>query len=277
MPTNCATASMAARSKPRSCWRSIRSMCARTAIADFKPDERADREGSSPCCRRSGRRRSPGRRRTSIRAARSAMRPRLPPRRARSCSSTARARSASCSKTSTGLMSKNRCTAGQAGFAALGAAATKQFTKPYFGSGVFEPEPKRLRPTGMRTTPAPRSNRMEYPMSIKTKFAALALAALAVTGTIASTTSQAEAKPYRLGLGRWCGPGRCRHRRQRDRSQRRLLLQRLGRRCRRCGFVRQFDAYGNYIGRVRTCYSDRASFQRLRILRSARVLIHPVS
>ena len=31
-------------------------------------------------------------------------------------------------------------------------------------------------------------------MSIKTKFAALALAALAVTGTIASTTSQAEAK-----------------------------------------------------------------------------------
>ena len=23
---------------------------------------------------------------------------------------------------------------------------------------------------------------------------------------------------------------------------------------RRCGWVRQFDAYGNYIGRVRTCY-----------------------
>ena len=22
----------------------------------------------------------------------------------------------------------------------------------------------------------------------------------------------------------------------------------------RCGWVRQFDAYGNYIGRVRTCY-----------------------
>jgi hypothetical protein len=23
---------------------------------------------------------------------------------------------------------------------------------------------------------------------------------------------------------------------------------------RRCGWVRQFDAYGNYIGRVRSCY-----------------------
>lgn len=37
-------------------------------------------------------------------------------------------------------------------------------------------------------------------MSIKTKFAALALAALAVTGTIASTTSQAEAKPDRKSV-----------------------------------------------------------------------------
>ena len=37
-------------------------------------------------------------------------------------------------------------------------------------------------------------------MSIKTKFAALALATLAVTGTIASTT-QAQAKPLHWGLG----------------------------------------------------------------------------
>ena len=37
-------------------------------------------------------------------------------------------------------------------------------------------------------------------MSIKTKLAALALTALAVTGTIASTTSQAEAKPYGWGF-----------------------------------------------------------------------------
>ena len=37
-------------------------------------------------------------------------------------------------------------------------------------------------------------------MSIKTKFAALALATLAVTGTIAST-SQAQAKPLHWGVG----------------------------------------------------------------------------
>jgi hypothetical protein len=37
-------------------------------------------------------------------------------------------------------------------------------------------------------------------MSIKTKFAALALATLAVTGTIASTT-QAQAKPLHWGVG----------------------------------------------------------------------------
>ena len=42
-------------------------------------------------------------------------------------------------------------------------------------------------------------NRMEFLMSIKTKIAALALAALAVTGGIASTTTQAEAK----GLHGW--------------------------------------------------------------------------
>jgi len=41
---------------------------------------------------------------------------------------------------------------------------------------------------------------MEFLMSIKTKIAALALAALAVTDTMASTTTQAQAKP----LG-WAG------------------------------------------------------------------------
>ena len=34
---NCATASMAARSRPRSCWRDIRSMVRKDAIADFRP------------------------------------------------------------------------------------------------------------------------------------------------------------------------------------------------------------------------------------------------
>ncbi|MCP1910898.1 hypothetical protein J2R96_003378 [Bradyrhizobium elkanii] len=85
-------------------------------------------------------------------------------------------------------------------------------------------------------------------MSIKTKFAALT--ALAVTGTIASTTSQAEAKPYGWGWGVGAG----------------LVGAAVvgsaiaasdgyyyGGGYRRCGWVRQFDAYGNYIGRVRSC------------------------
>ena len=83
-------------------------------------------------------------------------------------------------------------------------------------------------------------------MSIKTKFAALALATLAVTGTIASTT-QAQAKPLHWGIGAGLvgaaivgtaiaasGPGYYDG-------------------YRRCSWVRQFDVYGNYIGRVRTC------------------------
>jgi hypothetical protein len=89
---------------------------------------------------------------------------------------------------------------------------------------------------------------MEFPMSIKTKIAALALATLAVTGGIASTTTQAEAKGLGWGVGAGLlgaavvgtaiaasGPG--------------YYYDGY----RRCGFVRQFDAFGNYIGRVRTC------------------------
>jgi hypothetical protein len=44
-----------------------------------------------------------------------------------------------------------------------------------------------------------RLNRMEFPMSIKPGLLLLPLAALAVTGTIATTTTQAEAKPYGWG------------------------------------------------------------------------------
>ena len=83
-------------------------------------------------------------------------------------------------------------------------------------------------------------------MSIKTKIAALALAALAVTGGIASTTTQAQAQPN------WVGPAI-------------LGAAIIGTAVaasspgyydggyRRCGWVRQFDVYGNYMGRVRTC------------------------
>ena len=86
-------------------------------------------------------------------------------------------------------------------------------------------------------------------MSIKIKSAALALAALTVIGGLASTTRPAEAH----GLGWGVGAGL-------------VGAAIVGSAIaasndgyyddgyRRCGWVRQFDAYGNYIGRVRTCY-----------------------
>jgi hypothetical protein len=95
---------------------------------------------------------------------------------------------------------------------------------------------------------------MEFLMSIKTKIAALAVAALTVTGGIASTTTQAEARPFGLGWGVGAGivgaaivgsaiaaDGGYYNGGYYDDGYR------------RCGWVRQFDAYGNYLGRVRTC------------------------
>ena len=86
-------------------------------------------------------------------------------------------------------------------------------------------------------------------MSIKTKIAALALARLAVTGGLASTTTQAEAKPFGLGWGIGAGiVGAA------------IVGSAIAANdgyyyngYRRCGFVRQFDAYGNYMGTVRSC------------------------
>jgi len=89
---------------------------------------------------------------------------------------------------------------------------------------------------------------MEFVMSIKTKIAALALATLAVAGTIASTTTQAEARGRGWGLGAGllgaAGVGSA------------IAVSNDGYYYdgyRRCGWVRQFDAFGNYIGRARTC------------------------
>jgi hypothetical protein len=89
-------------------------------------------------------------------------------------------------------------------------------------------------------------------MSIKTKFAAVAVAALVAAGSFASTTTPAEAHGFHPGWGIGAGLvgaaivgsaiaatnpypyyyGGYAH----------------------CGWVRQFDAYGNYIGTVRSCY-----------------------
>ena len=85
-------------------------------------------------------------------------------------------------------------------------------------------------------------------MSIKARIAALALATLAVTGSLASSTTPAKAGGGGLGWGIGAGL---------------LGAAVVGSAFaanngyyegyRRCGWVRQFDAYGNYIGRVRTC------------------------
>lgn len=86
-------------------------------------------------------------------------------------------------------------------------------------------------------------------MSIRSKIAALALATLAVTGSIASTISQAEAKQpdWVWGVGAGIATAAV-----------------VGSAVaasndpyygyRRCGWIAQYDAFGQYVGRVRTCY-----------------------
>ncbi len=88
-------------------------------------------------------------------------------------------------------------------------------------------------------------------MSIKTKFAAVALATLAIAGSIATTTSQANAKPLGWGWGVGAGIataavvgtaiaasnqpyyyGGYHH----------------------CGWSARYNAFGQYVGSVRTCY-----------------------
>ena len=89
-------------------------------------------------------------------------------------------------------------------------------------------------------------------MSIKTRIAALAVAAVALTGGIAATTQEAHAGKFHhhhgVGIGVGLAAGA-------------LFAAAAGNAYagdyygyRRCGWVRQFDAYGNYIGRVRSCY-----------------------
>ncbi len=90
-------------------------------------------------------------------------------------------------------------------------------------------------------------------MSIKTKIATLAVAAVALTGGIAATTREAHAGKlhhhHGVGIGVGLAAGA-------------LIAAAAasnayaydGYGYRRCGWVRQFDAYGNYIGRVRSCY-----------------------
>ncbi|CAN5445249.1 hypothetical protein BH11PSE4_BH11PSE4_35830 [soil metagenome] len=90
-------------------------------------------------------------------------------------------------------------------------------------------------------------------MSIKTKIAAFALVALAATGTIAST-QQAQAKGPGPGIGIAAGLiGAAVVGSAIAANEGGYYAYGNGYGYRRCGWVRQFDAWGNYVGRVRTC------------------------
>jgi hypothetical protein len=86
-------------------------------------------------------------------------------------------------------------------------------------------------------------------MSFKTKIAALTLASIAATGSVVSAVTPAAAHGFRPGWGIGAGL---------------LGAAVVGSAIaastpyyygyHRCGWVRQFDAFGNYVGTVRTCY-----------------------
>jgi hypothetical protein len=88
-------------------------------------------------------------------------------------------------------------------------------------------------------------------MSIKTKFAALALATLAVTGSIAATTTKAEAYPinnWALGVGAGLATAA-------------IVSSAVAASngpvyytsYRSCGFAPRYNVFGQYIGSVRVC------------------------
>jgi len=88
---------------------------------------------------------------------------------------------------------------------------------------------------------------MEFPMTIKTKIATLAVAALVAAGGIASTTTKAEAHGFHPGWGFGAGlvgaaiVGSA------------IAASQPAPYYRSC-LVRQYDAFGRYIGTVNVCY-----------------------
>jgi hypothetical protein len=86
-------------------------------------------------------------------------------------------------------------------------------------------------------------------MSIKTKIAALALAAVAVTGSIAATTTKAEAYPYNWG---YVGAGL---------ATAAIVGTAIAASngpvyyttYRRCGWQPRYNVFGQYMGSVRVC------------------------
>ncbi|MCA1383111.1 MULTISPECIES: hypothetical protein [unclassified Bradyrhizobium] len=87
-------------------------------------------------------------------------------------------------------------------------------------------------------------------MSIKTKIAAAALAALTVAGSIASTTNSAEAKQPKWVWGVGAGIATAAVVGSAIAATNDPYYHGYY----RCGWVAQYNAFGQYIGRVRTCY-----------------------
>jgi hypothetical protein len=85
-------------------------------------------------------------------------------------------------------------------------------------------------------------------MSLKTKIAAVAFVAITATGMVAGSTQHADARGLGLGLGIAAGV---------------IGAAAVGSAIaadsydydgyRRCGWVRQYDTFGNYVGRIRVC------------------------
>ena len=88
-------------------------------------------------------------------------------------------------------------------------------------------------------------------MSIKTNIAAVALTALVAVGSLASSTHQADAKPFGLGWGVGAGIVGAAIVGSAIAASNDGYYYDNG--YRRCVWVRQYNPYGDYIGRVRSC------------------------
>jgi hypothetical protein len=89
---------------------------------------------------------------------------------------------------------------------------------------------------------------MEFLMSLKTKLAALALTAVAVTGALVSTSSQAQAKPPG-----WVGPAIFGAAIVGTAVAASAANDGYYYGHRRCGWAPRYNAFGHYMGSVRVC------------------------
>lgn len=86
-------------------------------------------------------------------------------------------------------------------------------------------------------------------MSIKTKIAAVALAALTVTTGVASTTSSAQAKPLGWAIGAGIATAAIVGTAVAASNQPYYYGG-----YHHCGWSPRYNAFGQYVGSVRTCY-----------------------